>query len=122
MRTLLIGALLTVGAVAAVPGGAPASAAQGRAAASAGAAGDTLRYQVRAGQPLLAALPARHNGQPASYRLVRGPALSWLVDHGFYWRTLPSESGSMSVLVRRVAPGVPPDTLVLQVTLTPAGG
>lgn len=83
---------------------------------------DTLHLQVRAGEPLLATLPARHQGQPASYRLVRGPALSWLVDRAFYWRTLPSESGAMPVLVRRVAPGVEPDTLVLMVRVAPVGG
>lgn len=103
-----------------MPGDAPARAAQGIAPSA--AANDTLRYEVRAGQPLLVALPPRHRGQPANYRLLRGPALSWLVDRGFFWRTLASESGTMPVLVRRVAPGVEPDTLVLMVTLAPAGG
>ena len=122
MRTLLIGAcfgiLLALGAALSAP-----SAARTEASATPGAVvGDTLSLQVRAGLPLLAALPGRHRGQPASYRLIEAPALSWLVDRAFYWRTLPSESGTMPVLIRRVAPGVEPDTLVLMVRVLPADG
>jgi hypothetical protein len=116
MRTLLI-----LGIVAALAGAAATLPAEASAAGPA-AASDTLRYEVRAGQPLLVALPARHGRQPASYRLIEGPALSWLVDRSFYWRTLPTEGGTMPVLIRRVAPGVEPDTLVLMVRVTPAGG
>ncbi len=122
MRTLLIGAgfgtLLALGAALTTP-----SAARPEGSAAPGAVtSDTLSFQVRAGQPLLAALPGRHQGQPASYRVLEAPALSWLVDRAFYWRTLPSESGTMPILIRRVAPGVEPDTLVLMVRVLPANG
>lgn len=77
---------------------------------------------MRAGEPLVVALPAEVRGREARYRLVSAPALSWLVDRSFLWRTLPTESGEMPVLVRREADGVEPDTLVLAVEIVGGGG
>jgi len=76
---------------------------------------DTLRYAVTAGQPLIVQLPAEVRGRYASYRLLRGPALSWLVDRSFFWRTLSSEHGTMHVLIERRAEGREPDILVLAI-------
>ncbi len=80
------------------------------------AAGDTLRYEVRAGQAFLVALPARVGGAPAEYRVVSAPAMSWLVDRSFFWQTIASERGLMPV-VFQYSPA-PDDTLVLLVEVT----
>jgi hypothetical protein len=80
------------------------------------AAGDTLRYQVRAGQPLLVALPSRAGGREAAYSVVSAPAMSWLVDRSFFWQTIPTERGLMPVLFRQTAAEA--DTLVLLVEIT----
>lgn len=77
---------------------------------------DTLRLSVRSGEPLVTALP----GEPAStYRVLRAPALSWLVGRSFYWRTLPAERGREFVLIERRIRGEPQDTLVLVITVGP---
>ena len=81
------------------------------------AAQDTLRYTVQAGDALIVALPARFEGGPASYALVEAPALSWLVDRSFMWRTQPGERGALPIHIRRSAPGAFPDTLVLMVDI-----
>ena len=52
---------------------------------------DTLRHSVRAGETLIAALPA------PDYRAVDPPALSWLVDRSFMWRTLAQERGTLAI-------------------------
>ena len=77
---------------------------------------DTLRYQVRAGQPLLVALPSRAGGREATYAVVSAPAMSWLVDRSFFWQTLPSERGLLPVVFRQTAATA--DTLVLLVEIT----
>lgn len=76
---------------------------------------DTLRYTVRAGETLIVALPA--TGE-ASYEVVEAPALSWLVDRSFMWRTLARERGTLPVRLRRTAPGRAPDEVVLLVEIT----
>lgn len=81
-------------------------------------AADTLMYTVRAGRPFLVALPPRRNGEPVTYRLLEGPALSWLVDRSFLWTTTPQERGALPVLIERTAPGAPKDTLVLLIDIT----
>lgn len=58
---------------------------------SAEVAADTLRHTVQAGETLIAALPS------PGYRCLNPPALSWLVDRSFMWRTLPQERGSLAV-------------------------
>jgi hypothetical protein len=79
-----------------------------------GVAADTIRTAVQAGEALLYTLPDRHQGSEATYRVLRAPALSWLVDRSFYWQTLPSERGLRLVLFERTARGTT-DTLVLAV-------
>ena len=83
---------------------------------TAAAAGDTLRYEVRAGQAFLVALPARVGGAAAEYRVVSAPAMSWLVDRSFFWQTIASERGLMPVVFQYSA--APDDTLVLLVEVT----
>lgn len=82
-------------------------------------AADTLRYSVRAGQPLIVALPARFEGGEAQYEIIEAPALSWLVDRSFLWRTVDGERGTFPVRFLRRTPGGAPDTLVLVVEIEP---
>ena len=95
------------------PAAAPSAPARPTSAATA-AAGDTLHYQVRAGQPFLVVLPARADGRPAAYRAVSAPAMSWLVDRSFFWQTLPTERGLMPV-VFEPTPGGEPLVLMVEV-------
>lgn len=81
-------------------------------------AADTLRYAVRAGETLIVALPATVGGAEARYDVERAPALSWLVDRSFMWRTLARESGTMPVVLRRLVEGRAPETVVLMVEIT----
>ena len=78
---------------------------------------DTLRAQVRAGETLIVALPASVSGVEAVYRVVEAPALSWLVDRSFMWRTLPRERGELAVRFERA--GAAPGEVVLLVEITP---
>lgn len=80
---------------------------------------DTLRYAVRAGETLIVALPARLAGSEVRYELTEAPALSWLVDRSFMWRTLDRERGTLPVRLRRLAAGREADLLVLLVEITP---
>ncbi|MDX1420347.1 MAG: hypothetical protein R3181_10305 [Rubricoccaceae bacterium] len=68
-------------------------------------AADTIRTTVQAGEALIVALPAEHDGREATYRVAEAPALSWLVDRSFYWQTLPSERGLRLVRFERTAGG-----------------
>ncbi len=81
-------------------------------------AADTLRYAVRAGETLIVALPATVGGASARYEVDRAPALSWLVDRSFMWRTLARERGTMPVVLRRLVEGRQPETVVLMVEIT----
>lgn len=76
---------------------------------------DTLRYSITAGEPLIVQLPSEVRGRETSYRLLRGPALSWLVDRSFFWRTLRTENGMMHVLIEQRASGMDSNTLVLAI-------
>lgn len=78
---------------------------------------DTLRYSVRAGEALIVALPPRVGGAEATYEVLEAPALSWLVDRSFMWRTLARERGTLPVRFLRRAQGAAPDTLVLLVEI-----
>ena len=87
--------------------------------AEATAHADTVRFTVQAGQTLIAALPAQAGGADASYEVIEAPALSWLVDRSFMWRTLEQERGTLAVRFLRRAGGAPPDTLVALVEIVP---
>ena len=83
------------------------------------AAADTLRYSVRAGETLVVGLPDRVGGAEARYTVDRAPALSWLVDRSFMWRTLAQERGTLPVRLRRAVSGRADDVVVLLVEITP---
>ncbi|MEM1118070.1 MAG: hypothetical protein AAGJ11_16275 [Bacteroidota bacterium] len=88
MVALRAGLLVAVGALLAAA--APAERTDTRVPSSVAHA-DTLRHTVQAGETLIAALPA------PDYRAVNAPALSWLVDRSFMWRTLPQERGTLAI-------------------------
>lgn len=80
---------------------------------------DTLRRRVQAGEPLIMTLPAMVADRPvASYRFLRAPALSWLVDRSILWRTRPEDVGEHALLVGAALADAPPDTLTILVTVT----
>lgn len=79
---------------------------------------DTLRYTVRAGETLIVALPPRVAGDEARYEIVKAPALSWLVDRSFMWRTLERERGTLPVELRRLVSGRTPEPVILLVEIT----
>ncbi len=81
-------------------------------------AADTLRYSVRAGETLIVALPSRMSGMAVTYEVEEAPALSWLVDRSFMWRTLARERGALPVRLRRIMPGRAPESVVLLVDIT----
>lgn len=56
---------------------------------------DTIRHTVLAGETLIVDL--RREG----YRALNPPALSWLVDRSFMWRTLDQERGTLAVRFTR---------------------
>ena len=80
---------------------------------------DTLRFSVRAGETLIVALPPRVAGAEVRYEIDQAPALSWLVDRSFLWRTLAQERGTLPVRFRRLGAAGGTDALVLLVEITP---
>lgn len=88
---------------------APAPPPYGAAQASA----DTLRYSVRAGETLIVALPGSVGGAEVAYEVIQAPALSWLVDRSFMWRTLARERGTLPVRLRRTGGGAPTEVVLL---------
>lgn len=78
---------------------------------------DTLHYQVRAGQTLLVPLPSRVGNVEASYKIASAPAMSWLVDRSFMWRTIPTERGLIAIVLEQTAASR--EELVLMVEVTP---
>ena len=79
---------------------------------------DTLRYSVRAGETLIVSLPARAGGNEVTYEIDEAPALSWLVDRSFMWRTLARERGTLPVRLRRLVSGRADGEVVLLVEIT----
>lgn len=81
---------------------------------------DTLRYQVTAGTVFITDLPPSLDAGPVeSYAIIRAPSMSWLVDRSFFWRTATADAGTHSIRLRAEAANAPPDTLVLQIDVTP---
>jgi len=79
---------------------------------------DTLRYEVAAGDPLIVSLPARVDGAEATYTVMEAPALSWLVDHSFFYQTVRGERGELAIRFRRTTPSGAQEPVVLLVTIT----
>ena len=83
------------------------------------ARGDTLRYGVRAGEPLILSLPGRIGGVPVEYMLDEAPALSWLVDRSFLWQTRANDRGTTAIRLRLRTQDRTDQVVVLLVEVTP---
>ncbi len=81
---------------------------------------DTLKQSVRTGDVLIFALPESIDSKPVNaYRIVWAPALSWLVDHSFFWRTRPADTGRHEILFGfNPTIDAPVDTLVVVVEVS----
>lgn len=80
------------------------------------AAPDTLRRTVQAGEPLVMALPDRHDTTGVDhYTLLRGPALCGVAGRSLAWATHSSDAGTHTLLLRPVAGSPLPDTLAVVV-------
>lgn len=75
------------------------------------ASADTLRYTVTAGESLVVPLPGPED---ATFRGIRLPSMSMLVDRSFGWRTMHGLEGREYVLIQRRV-GERADTLVLAI-------
>jgi len=75
------------------------------------ASADTLRYSVRAGETLIVALPGSVAGADVAYEVIEAPALSWLVDRSFMWRTLARERGTQPLRHPRIGGGAPEEVV-----------
>ena len=67
---------------------------------------ETLSYVIQAGEVLILNLPGTLGVQEVdSYRIVKAPALSWLVTRSFFWRTLAKDVGAHEMKFKAVVKG-----------------
>lgn len=77
---------------------------------------DTLRATVPAGEALILSLPDATGGTTvASYRMLRGPALSGVAGRSLTWITNNVSPGRYDLRVQARRPGAPSDTLIVRV-------
>ena len=82
------------------------------------AAGDTLTYFISSGEILIVNLPDQYRGFDIErYEIRSAPALSWLVERSFFWRTLGKETGSFDIVFDAISGGQPVNELVLAVNV-----
>ncbi len=79
---------------------------------------DTLDLAVPAGETLVADLPDALGGRAvAEYRIVRAPALSWVVGRSFFWQTRAEDAGRHRLFYEARFQTDPPDTVAVFVTV-----
>lgn len=79
---------------------------------------ETLSYVSQAGEVLIFNLPATLGQRKIdSYTITKAPALSWLVQKSFFWRTLPKDAGKHEILFKAVAGGSNVEDVVVQVEI-----
>lgn len=82
-------------------------------------AADTLTYQVTTGEVFITDLPPSLDANTVdAYAIIRAPAMSWLVDRSFFWRTAATDAGTHAIRLRADLADAPPDTLTLQIDVT----
>ena len=75
---------------------------------------ETLSYVIQAGEVLIVNLPEILGSYRVNeYRIKRAPALSWLVQRSFFWRTLPKDVGKHELQFRALAGGRGVEDLVV---------
>lgn len=86
-----------------------------------GQAADTLLIDsIRAGQVLIRRLPERLSGRTVeAYNPVIVPATGWLHDRSFFWRVPADLSGTFRFVIAANARGADPDTVFIQVQVSP---
>ena len=82
---------------------------------------DTLEARVVAGETLIRTLPDAASGSPvASYRMLRGPALSGVAGRSLTWITRDIAPGTYTLRLQARRPDASPDTLVVRVDVQPS--
>jgi|GEM_PF-2159658 len=67
---------------------------------------ETLSYVVQSGEVLIFNLPSSFGTRRMErYRLKQAPALSWLVDRSYFWRTLSKDVGEHTLIFEATAVG-----------------
>ncbi len=81
---------------------------------------DTLEARVVAGETLIHTLPGGDENGAASYRMLRGPALSGVAGRSLTWITRGVAPGTYRLRLQAQRPDAAPDTLVLRVEVQPS--
>ncbi|MEZ4698846.1 MAG: hypothetical protein R2834_00840 [Rhodothermales bacterium] len=67
---------------------------------------ESLSFVVASGEVLIFNLPTSFGAQEIdTYRLKRAPALSWLVERSYFWRTLAKDVGEHTIVFEGLAGG-----------------
>jgi hypothetical protein len=67
---------------------------------------ETLSYVVQSGEVLIFNLPTSFGTRRMErYRLKKAPALSWLVDRSYFWRTLSKDVGEHTLIFEATTTG-----------------
>lgn len=91
-----------------------------RVAATSSVPPDTLTATGSTETPLVRSLPAEINGTPVTrYVVLDGPALAGATDRSFTWIPRTATADTHDIALHAHHTNAAPDTLVLQVTLTP---
>lgn len=79
---------------------------------------ETLSFVIQAGDVLIFNLPDMIEGRSVdTYTLQKSPALSWIYERSFFWRTLPKDVGKHEILLSGSRNGVQTEELVIQVDI-----
>lgn len=79
---------------------------------------ETLSFIIQAGDVLIFNLPESIEGrQVDSYSISDSPALSWIHERSFFWRTLAKDVGKHEILLSGARNGVNTEELVIQVDI-----
>lgn len=79
---------------------------------------DSLTYTVVAGDNLIITLPDSLADQAvAAYHLSQPPALSWLHDRSFVWKTRDRDRGEHRLLFEATVSSIAPDSFIVRVTV-----
>lgn len=79
---------------------------------------ETLSFVIQAGDVLIFNLPQSIEGRSIdAYRIRTSPALSWIHERSFFWRTLAKDVGKHEILLSGFRNGVSTEELVIQVDI-----
>ena len=81
---------------------------------------DTLHFTTRSGSTLFFTLPDSVGNRPVrTYRARSLPALSWLVDRAFFWRTTTGDGGRYALRFEAAFDDTPPEALLAIIEVRP---